>query len=239
MPGDGAVMPLVDHLAELRRRLIIVVVTLAAATAGGWAFVPAALRLLEAVAAAPLVFVAPAEALITRLRIAFALGMLLTLPVACLQAWLFVLPALFPHERRFGRIVVPLSLALFSAGLAVGFFGLFPAATRALTALVGPDAQTYLSVAEVVSFAVAMTLPMGLAFQIPLVLVALARSGIVDAPWMRKNRRAMVLLAFITAAVLTPKDVLSQALLAVPIIVLYELGLWAAARARPLEEGED
>ena len=141
-----------EHLAELRRRLLISLGAVAAGSVAGWFVAPDLLRMFAAHVGRPFVFVSPAEAFSSYLKMAVSLGTALALPVILVQGWLFVLPALFPHERRTARRYMLPSLALFVAGVAFAYFIVYPIALRFLLGFGSDRVQPYLSIASFLSF---------------------------------------------------------------------------------------
>lgn len=219
-----------EHLAELRRRLVVSLCFLVVGTIVGWMFVPDILRLFAADAGRAFVFISPAEGFTTYLKLAFSAGMFLTAPVALYQAWQFVLPALFPHERRLARQYVVPSLVLFVVGIGFAYVAVYPLALLFLLGFGSDTVAPVLSIARFVTFFVSVTLPFGLVFQFPIVLLVVVQLGMVTTNRLRGLRKIVWLLAFVVSALLTPPDVASQVLMAIPIIVMYEMTLWRLAK---------
>ncbi|MBO8142146.1 MAG: twin-arginine translocase subunit TatC [Firmicutes bacterium] len=219
-----------EHLAELRRRILVSLAALAAGTAVGWFFVPALLDRFAEDAGGPFVFVAPAEAFTSYLKMALMIGTGLASPVIVLEAWKFVLPALFPHERRLLGRYLPASLALFAAGIAFAYFGVYPVALRFLLGFGSDELRPVLAVGRFVTFFVSVTLPFGLVFQLPLALLILVRMGTVTAAGLRRLRKFVYVLAFVVGAVLTPPDAVTQVMMGVSLILMYELTLWSVRK---------
>ena len=224
------VMTTEEHLAELRRRLLICLGTAAFTSVAGWFLSPALLRLFAHLVGRPLVFVTPAEALVSRIRLALGAGLLLASPVLVAQAWWFVLPALFPSERRLASRLVPLAFVLFLAGLAFGYFAVLPVALRFFLSFQASWVEPAISVGRFLSFFLSITLPFGLVFQLPIVTMLAIRVGMLSTASLRRQRRLIYFGAFVVAAVLTPADPVSMFLLAVPGIALFELGVWWGQR---------
>ena len=153
---------------------------------------------------------------------------LIALPVVLYQAWAFVAPGLYAHEKRLVLPLVVSSTLLFFAGVAFCYFFVFGQvfkfiqsfAPKSITA--APDIEAYLS------FVLTMFLAFGMTFEVPIVVVVLARLGIMSIQKLKDFRSYFIVIAFIVAAVVTPPDVVSQLALAVPMCLLYELGIWAA-----------
>ncbi len=232
----GTEQPFVAHLVELRDRLIkaFIAVAVAGAVLALWPG-PAA---LYDILAAPLTATLPKGAtliatsvispFLVPLKILLMTAFLIALPVVLYQVWAFVAPGLYSHEKKLVMPLVISSTVLFFIGVAFCYFFVFGQvfafiqsfAPKSITA--APDIEAYLS------FVLTMFLAFGLAFEVPVVVVVLARMGVVSIEKLKAFRSYFIVLAFIVAAVVTPPDVVSQLALAIPMIVLYELGIWAA-----------
>lgn len=228
----------VGHLSELRWRLVLSVAAVAVATVIGWFLVPALLESFrQAAGVERLVFTAPAEAFLTTFRLSIVIGMVLASPIVIFQAWRFVLPALFPHEKRVLRRYVPLALCLATLGLAFGYWVAWPVTLRVVLGL-GSKSELWVpavSIRRMTNFFLSTTLPFAAIFQTPVVLFVLIGWGAVSVRRLRQFRRAAYLLFFILGGVLTPPGVVLQLLMAVPLCLLFEISLWLAdlLRLRP------
>lgn len=232
----GTEQPFVQHLMELRDRMIRAVIAVGV-VAVALAFYPGPGALYD-IMAAPLVAHLPKGAtliatsvispFLVPLKILLMTALLIALPVVLWQVWAFIAPGLYSHEKR---LVVPLvvsSTLLFFVGVAFCYFFVFGQvfafiqsfAPKSITA--APDIEAYLS------FVLSMFLAFGLAFEVPIVVIVLARMNIVSIEKLKAWRGYFVVIAFIIAAVVTPPDVVSQLALAIPMCLLYELGIWAA-----------
>ena len=232
----GSEQPFVQHLMELRDRLLKAIVAMAVAGIILGLY-PGPAELYD-ILAAPLIATLPKGATLIAtsvispfmvpLKILLMTAFLLALPFILWQAWAFVAPGLYAHEKKLVLPLVISSTLLFFFGVAFCYFFVFKQvfsfiqsfAPKSITA--APDIEAYLS------FVLTMFLAFGLAFEVPIVVIVLARMGIVSLEKMRDFRGYFVVLAFIIAAVVTPPDVVSQLALAVPMCLLYELGLLAA-----------
>ncbi len=232
----GTEQPFVAHLIELRDRLIkaLIAVAVAGAVLALW---PGPGRLYDFLAA-PLIATLPQGAtliatsvispFLVPLKILLMAAFLLALPVVLYQVWAFVAPGLYSHEKRLVLPLVVSSTVLFFVGVAFCYFFVFGQvftfiqgfAPKSITA--APDIEAYLS------FVLTMFLAFGLAFEVPVVVVVLARMGVVTIDKLKAFRSYFIVLAFVIAAVVTPPDVVSQLALAIPMCLLYELGIWAA-----------
>ena len=232
----GTEQPFVQHLIELRDRLLKAVIAMAITTAI-LAIYPGPAALYDLLAAPMVAHLPKGTTLIATsvispfmvpLKIMLMAGFLLALPVVLYQAWAFVAPGLYSHEKKLVLPLVVSSTVLFFIGVAFCYFFVFGKvfafiqsfAPKSITA--APDIEAYLS------FVLTMFLAFGLAFEVPVVVVVLARMGLVSIQKLKEFRGYFVVLAFIIAAIVTPPDVVSQLSLALPMCLLYELGIWAA-----------
>ncbi|PUE34330.1 twin-arginine translocase subunit TatC [Limnohabitans sp. Jir72] len=232
----GTEQPFVAHLIELRDRLIRAVAAIGIA-AMVLAVFPGPGELYD-ILAQPLVAHLPKGATLIAtsvispfmvpLKIMLMAAFLLALPVVLYQVWAFVAPGLYAHEKKLVLPLVVSSTLLFLIGVAFCYFFVFGQvfafiqgfAPKSITA--APDIEAYLS------FVLTMFLAFGLAFEVPVAVVVLARMGVVTVQKLKDFRGYFVVLAFVIAAVVTPPDVVSQLALAIPMCLLYELGIWAA-----------
>src|SRR3954467_10678842 len=232
----GTEQPFVSHLVELRDRLIRAAVAVGICF-GVLSFFPGPGALYDLLAA-PLVAHLPAggtliatnviSPFLVPLKITLMAAFLVSLPVVLYQAWAFVAPGLYSHEKKLVLPLVVSSTLLFFLGVAFCYFFVFGKvfafiqqfAPKSITA--APDIEAYLS------FVLTMFFAFGAAFEVPIVVVVLARLGVVSIEKLKAFRGYFIVLAFIIAAVITPPDVVSQLSLAIPMCLLYELGIWAA-----------
>ena len=232
----GSEQPFVAHLIELRDRLLRAVAAIAVA-AIALALWPGPGPLYD-VLAAPLVAHLPKGATLIAtsvispfmvpLKILLMTAFLIALPVVLYQVWAFVAPGLYSHEKKLVMPLVVSSTILFFMGVAFCYFFVFGQvfafiqsfAPKSITA--APDIEAYLS------FVLSMFLAFGLAFEVPVAVVVLARMGVVSIQKLKDFRGYFIVLAFVIAAIVTPPDVVSQLALAIPMCLLYEAGIWAA-----------
>jgi len=232
----GTEQPFVTHLMELRDRLVraMIAVGVAALILGVFPG-PAA---LYDILAQPLVANLPKGATLIAtsvispfmvpLKILMMAAFLMALPVVLYQVWAFIAPGLYAHEKKLVMPLVISSTVLFFIGVAFCYFFVFGQvfkfiqgfAPKSITA--APDIEAYLG------FVLSMFLAFGMTFEVPIAVVVLARMGVVSVEKLKEFRGYFVVLAFVVAAVVTPPDVVSQLALAIPMCILYELGIWAA-----------
>lgn len=239
-------MPLVEHLAELRRRLIYSLAAFIILFFVAYAFhqhmfdflVEPLAKLLEAKSSngqvRRMIFTAPQEAFFTNVKIAFFAAAFLSFPVIASQIWMFVAPGLYRHEKKAFLPFLVATPALFLMGAAMVYYLVMPVAYQFFLSFETTGAQGGLPiqletrVSEYLSLSMQLIFAFGLCFELPVLMTLLARVGIVTARGLAEKRRYAIVIAFIVAAVLTPPDVISQVMLAVPILILYEISVICA-----------
>ncbi len=246
---DDKPMPLLDHLIELRTRLLWSVAAFGIAFAVCYYFS----RNIYAFLAQPLVdiltqqsgtprrliFTALTEAFFTYLKVAFFGAAFISFPVVATQLWLFIAPGLYRSEKR---ALLPFLLAspvLFLAGAALAYYVIFPAAWHFFISFETPPGnggvpiQLEAKVGEYLDLVMKLIFAFGVAFQMPVALALMAKVGIISSAGLRKYRRYAIVGMFVIAAVLTPPDPISQMGLAIPLIALFELSIFAAKLVEP------
>jgi sec-independent protein translocase protein TatC len=232
----GSEQPFIQHLKELRDRLVKSVIAIAVVCVVLSLF-PGPAQLYDYLAA-PLVANLPEgtkliatsviSPFLVPLKILLMTAFLIALPVVLYQAWAFVAPGLYTHEKKLVMPLVISSTLLFFIGVAFCYFFVFGQvfkfiqgfAPKSITA--APDIEAYLS------FVLTMFVAFGLSFEVPIVVIVLARMNVVSIEKLKDFRSYFIVLAFIIAAIVTPPDVVSQLALAIPMVILYEVGIWAA-----------
>jgi len=230
----------ISHLVELRNRLLYAVIAVGVVFAVTVPFRNTVYELL----ARPLLAALPqgqtmiatdvATPFLTPIKLALMVSVVIAIPYLLYQLWAFVAPGLYRHERR---LVLPLLLSsslLFYAGMAFAYFVVFPLVFDFFVSTAPTGVAVMTDIKAFLSFAFTMFFAFGIAFEVPIAVVLLARMGVVDPDALAKKRPYVVLSAFVVAAVLTPPDVFSQTFLAVPMLLLFEVGLFFARRMRPV-----
>ncbi len=219
-------MPLSDHLQEFRKRLIICLIAVAAASAGAYYFVDDIIAVVSA-PAGRLYFLNPTEVFFTYIQVAVFAGVLAALPVICYELWSFIRPALLPGERAAVFWLIPAAVILFYAGLAFSYYAVLPAAVHFFMGFASDSLQPMFSLNAYLSFFIAFMLPFGAVFELPLLLFFLAKIGVISSNFLREKRRILIVAAFLFAAVVSPTtDVFTQVMIAVPMILLYEISIF-------------
>ncbi len=224
--------PFLDHLEEARRRLILCLACLAVFSVAAYYYVDPILNWL-AKPVGEFVFTTPSEALFIRFKIAGSVGVVVSFPFFIFQMWRFLAVALEKREKSLVLLAVPASIALFFIGMAIAVFGVAPVAVKFLLSFSSPELKPFISIESYLSFLFWMIIGFGVLFQLPLVIVALAAAGVVQAGTLSEYRRHIILAIFIAAAFLTPgPDFFSQLLLAIPAYLLFEISLLVARRVQ-------
>ncbi|MFH2144489.1 MAG: twin-arginine translocase subunit TatC [Candidatus Omnitrophota bacterium] len=215
-----------EHLEELRNRILLSLGLIVICTTVVYALIPQVMSVIIK-SIGKLYFMAPTEAFWVQVKVALFVGFYCSLPFVFYQIWKFVELGLKQNEKRF---ILPLSIAsfiLFSAGGAFCYFLVIPVAIKFLLSYGSDELIPLISVSKYISFIGALIFAFGVTFQLPLAMMFLAKAGIVNSTILSRWRRMAVLGAFIIGAALTPTpDMVNQTLLALPIVVLYELSIW-------------
>ncbi|MBA2848337.1 twin-arginine translocase subunit TatC [Thermosulfuriphilus ammonigenes] len=237
-------LPISAHLAELRKRLITAVVAILLA----WVLAYAFSRQIFALMTQPLsrsfpgedpflVFTALPEAFFAYLKVSFWVGLILAFPVVLFELWRFVSPGLYSHERRLARKFLLGALGLFVAGGLFGFLVVLPIILSFFLGFANQDLIALPRVESYLTFCAKLILTFGLIFEIPFLMYAAGRLGLVSREYFRRQRRMAWLSLYFLAAVMVPSDIFTQLLLAIPMILLYELGTQVVPKR--LKEGQE
>ena len=228
---DEKKLSLTAHLQELRKRLILSFIAVGAGFILCYAFADSifnilALPLLKVMpAGGSLIFTSVAEAFFTYMKVAFIAGLILASPFVLYQIWAFVAPGLYQKEKRYVVPFVSLGSLFFAMGILFGYFVAIPFGFKFLLGYASDFIKPMPSMKEYLSFSIKFLLAFGLVFEFPVVLVLLSRIGVIDAKMLARQRKYAILLIFVFAAVMTPPDLISQVLMALPLIGLYELSI--------------
>jgi sec-independent protein translocase protein TatC len=211
-------------LDELRQRAIKVFLLFVAATLVCYNLVDEVLPWIIK-PAGQLVYTSPLEAFSAYMTLSALMGFIITLPFTLYHIWAFVGKALRPHEKRFIAFFGPLSLLFFLLGVAFAFYVAVPLTYKFLMGFSSEYMKPMITVSSYLGFLANMLIAFGVAFELPLILAFLAMIGIATPEFLRQKRRHAIMIILIVAAIVTPPDVISQVLLAIPLMVLYEVGI--------------
>jgi sec-independent protein translocase protein TatC len=226
--SEGERLTIIEHLEELRTRLIISVIALAITTAFMFVFTGKMLEILliPSGGKAQLIFLKPTEMFLTYFKVALIGGLALSMPVIIYQLIAFVTPGLMPSEKRYLWFIVPSTSILFILGLTFGYWIVIPFALNYLLTFGGDIASAFISIGEYISFVTTLLLWMGVSFELPIVIVALAKFRVVNYKQLRGYWKYALVGSFLVAAVITPTpDPFNQTIVAIPLYLLYEVGL--------------
>jgi sec-independent protein translocase protein TatC len=241
-------MSFFEHLEELRQRLLRSVLAIVV----GFSVCMYFREPLFLVASAPLrkllpentslVFTGLPDPFFMYLKVSFVAGLLLTIPYILYQLWLFVTPGLYQKERRLAVPFVLVAAGLFYTGALFAYFLVFPVVFNFFLGFQSPELRPVLSVKEYVSLILKLMVAFGVVFETPIVLVFLGLLGIVNSDMLKKGRRYFVVAAFVVGAIFSPPDVVSQIMMGLPLLVLFEASIHVLAfmeRRRKAEEQQE
>jgi len=222
-PGEK--IPFTDHLSELRDRLIRTVVFIGVTFGLAYAVSDKLLMPFAGLIEQKLVFISPTEAFFVHLKIAFYAALGVSVPVIIYQAWSFVSPGLLPGEKTQSFRLVIFSTAFFIIGAVFCYYLVLPLGLKFLIGYGGDMLIPMLSIGAFIGFCVKLILVFGVVFQLPLIVVFLHSMGLVTIEQLKNFRGYLIVSSFVISAVITPPDVFTQILLALPLMILYETSL--------------
>jgi len=236
----------ISHLIELRERLVKAVVAVLVVTFALMAW--PGMSTLYSWVAAPMMHALPdgtkmiatdvTGTFFIPLKVTLMAGFLISLPVVLYQMWAFVAPGLYKHEKKMALPIIVSSTLLFFCGMAFAYFVVFPSIFKTFVSFTPVGVQMATDIEKYWSFALTMFIAFGITFETPVVLAVLTRAGIVTVKQLAEFRGYFIVAAFVIAAVVTPPDVLSQLFLAVPLVILYEVGIVVSRFITPRTRGE-
>jgi len=227
-------LPFTSHLEELRKRLITAFIAVGVGFVVAFAFKERLFNILVQPLinvmkeGETLIYTGLPEAFFTYLKVAFLTGLMVASPIILYQFWMFVAPGLYKKERRMMIPIVVLSSFFFIGGALFGYFVVFPWGFKFFMGFATDTIRPLPAMKEYFGFSAKLLLAFGLVFELPLVLTFMAKLGIVSVDFLKKNRKYALLLFFAGAAILTPPDVITQILMALPLMVLYEISIIGA-----------
>ena len=227
-------IPFTGHLEELRKRLVACFIAIGIGFAISYCFKEKIFDILSHPLISvmgtddKMIFTGLPEAFFTYLKVALLSGFMLAAPVVLYQFWMFVAPGLYQKERRLLIPIVFLSSVFFVGGALFGYFIVFPFGFKFFLGFASETIQALPSMKEYLSFSAKLLLAFGLVFELPIIITFLARLGIVSVDFLKKNRKYALILFFAGSAILTPPDVVTQIMMAVPLMLLYEISILGA-----------
>ena len=227
-------LPFTAHLEELRNRLIVSFIAVGIGFVISYGFKEKIFEILTKPLISvmgegdKLIFTGLPEAFFTYLKVSLLAGIMLAAPVVIYQFWMFVAPGLYKKERRLLLPAVFLSSIFFVGGALFGYFVVFPLGFKFLMGFASETIRPLPSMKEYLSFSAKLLLAFGAVFELPLVLTIMAKLGLVTADFLKKYRKYAILIFFAGSAILTPPDVVTQVMMALPLMVLYEISIFGA-----------
>lgn len=226
-------LPITSHLEELRRRLIVCFVAICVGFLVSYVFSKRIFHILMEPLldvlppGGSLIFTGLTEAFFTYLKVSFLGGIFVASPIILYQIWSFVSPGLYEREKNYACPFVILSTIFFVGGALFGYFVIFPIGFKFFISFATETIRPLPSIKEYLSFSARLLLAFGVAFELPLFVLFLSKIGIVNAKMLASQRKYALVTAFIASAVFTPPDVITQLMMALPLLMLYELSIWA------------
>lgn len=231
---EEAPMTFLEHLEELRRRFVRIFIACGIGFLACYSFAKPLFSLLMAplVAVLPpdstLIFTSLPEGFVTYLKVAAVAGVFAVSPYIFAQIWGFIAPGLYEHERKWMIPLAFLSAFFFVGGALFGYYVVFPFGCEFFMGFADEFIKPMPTLREYLGFSLKLLFAFGIIFELPLFIFFLARLGVVTAEGLRSKRKYAILVCFICSAILTPPDVMTQTLMAGPLIILYEIGIWVA-----------
>ncbi|MBF0119722.1 MAG: twin-arginine translocase subunit TatC [Desulfobacterales bacterium] len=234
MADEDGKMPLTSHLDELRKRLIVCFISVFVGFILSYGFKERIFTILTKPLISvmqegdKLIYTGLAEAFITYLKVSLISGIILSVPIIFYQFWMFISPGLYENEKR---LIIPITFFcsfFFIIGCLFAYFIVFPYGFKFFLGFSSETIKPLLSMIQYLDFSSQFLLVFGLVFELPFFITFLARMGIVSSDFLKKNRRYAILIIFIVAAILTPPDVVSQSMMAFPLMILYEISIIGA-----------
>jgi len=231
MSSDEKRLTFLGHLAELRKRLIRSVIAVVITSILAFIFAEQIFDIL--ISPAPqgtnLIYIEMTEMIGTYMRVCLVSGIILAMPYLTYQLIMFVSPALTSKEKRYVYLILPWIALMFAAGVVFAYFILIPRVTEFLLTWPPGIATPQPRIGNYINVVTRLLLAVGLVFEMPVLTTFLSRLGIIKPKWLADKRRTAIILAFILAAIITPTiDPINQSLVAVPLVVLYEMSIWLA-----------
>jgi len=240
--------PFTEHLTELRDRLVRCFIAVGVGFVVAYCFKEKLFEILMAPLVTAMgenqkmIFTGLPEAFFTYLKVALLTGVVAAVPVLFYEFWMFISPGLYRQEKKFLIPVVLLSIVFFAIGSSFGYFIVFPYGFQFFLGFSSDTIQAMPSMKEYLGFASKMLLAFGFVFELPLVITFMARMGLVSVDFLCKNRKYAVLIFFAGSALITPPDVVTQIMMAIPLMILYEISIVGARmfqKKKDVDEDEE
>lgn len=243
MVDSAEKQPFLSHLEELRKRLVVCAIGVGAGFVIAYIFAERLFQLLVAPLKAvmpegdQLIFTNLPEMFFAYIKVAFIAGIMAASPLIFYQLWMFIAPGLYQKEKKMAIPFVISSTILFVGGALFGYFVVFPFGFKFFIGFSNEYVKALPSVKQYFSFSMKLLFAFGAVFELPVIIFFLSKMGIVTPQFLKQKRKYAILLTFVLAAILTPPDVITQCMMAGPLIVLYEIGIIVSRIAQKKKEG--
>lgn len=245
MVDSAEKQPFLSHLEELRKRLVVCAIGVGAGFVIAYIFSERLFQLLVAPLKAvmpegdQLIFTNLPEMFFAYIKVAFIAGIMAAAPLIFYQLWMFIAPGLYQKEKKMAIPFVISSTILFVGGALFGYFVVFPFGFKFFIGFSNEYVKALPSVKQYFSFSMKLLFAFGVVFELPVIIFFLSKMGIVTPQLLKQKRKYAILLTFVLAAILTPPDVITQCMMAGPLIVLYEIGIIVSRIAQKKKEGRE
>lgn len=237
-------LTLVEHLGELRKRIIIIIIVFLICSGSSFFYIQPIMEKLISVGKSyfDFIYISPPELFLSYIKVAILFGLIIALPIIFLQIWLFIQPGFENIQSRVLLMTLVAGMIFFLIGVIFSYKIALPVSLQFFGEMTIEDIQPMISIENYIGFVSSILLAFGLVFEMPMVVGLLSRLGIISSRFLIKNRKYIVLIIFIIAAIITPPDVFSQVLIAIPMLLLYEISIILSrvierSRKKKLEEG--
>ncbi len=245
MVDSAEKQPFLSHLEELRKRLVVSAIGVGAGFVIAYIFAERLFQLLVAPLKSvmpegdQLIFTNLPEMFFAYIKVAFIAGIMAASPLIFYQLWMFIAPGLYRKEKKMAIPFVVSSTILFVGGALFGYFVVFPFGFKFFIGFSNDYVKALPSVKQYFSFSMKLLFAFGAVFELPVIIFFLSKMGIVTPQFLSQKRKYAILLTFALAAILTPPDVITQCMMAGPLIVLYEIGILVSRIAQKKKEGRE
>ncbi|SUP44953.1 twin-arginine translocase subunit TatC [Veillonella criceti] len=228
--AENKAMSLVGHLGELRKRIIISAIAILVGFCVAYYYVDDILAIIIA-PAGKLYYMRPTEAFFTYMKVALVAGLIAASPIWLYEVWAFVIPALTKQEKQLTNWFLPFAIILFIMGILFSYALVLPVAIQFFIGFATDELQPLFSIGQYIDFVIAFVLPFGLIFELPIVMIIMAKLNLITSAFLRSKRKIFLFLSFVIGGLISPTpDMFSQTMIAMPMIILYEVSLWMVAK---------
>lgn len=228
--AENKAMSLVGHLGELRKRIIISAIAILVGFCVAYYYVDDILAIIIA-PAGKLYYMRPTEAFFTYMKVALVAGLIAASPIWLYEVWAFVIPALTKQEKKLTNWFLPFAIILFIMGILFSYALVLPVAIQFFIGFATDELQPLFSIGQYIDFVIAFVLPFGLIFELPIVMIIMAKLNLITSAFLRSKRKIFLFLSFVIGGLISPTpDMFSQTMIAMPMIILYEVSLWMVAK---------